>query len=164
MSFSNDSKLDDLSTTAEIGSPSPGFSEPFVQSDTMADDNPLTDNKLTMRYLAFINVLILSPSGNLTPPTYLFVDTHRGIIIAPDEAKQEETELINCHGMILSPGLIDIQINGAFGVDLSEWKGNEDEYKARLRAMGEGLVKSGVTSYVPTLIVRLGPLDHEGEH
>ncbi|ORX35960.1 hypothetical protein BD324DRAFT_651869 [Kockovaella imperatae] len=107
-----------------------------------------------MRYSALINVLILQPSGELSTPTFLFIDTFEGIIIHPDAAKQSDTDVVDCQGMILSPGLIDIQINGAFNVDLSDWRGDEEEYKGRLEEMCKALAKIGVTSFVPTLITQ----------
>ena len=150
--------FDDSSTIVTTGESTPeSLDSPRLPS---TDHSSSTDDYFSrpgspsvLRYKVFTNALILFPTGQVTTPSYLFVDSLKGVIIHPAEAPRNETELIDCDGMILSPGLIDIQINGAYGVDLSEWKGDEDEYEGRLRVMAEALLKSGVTSFVPTLVV-----------
>lgn len=64
------------------------------------------------------------------------------------------TTTIDLHGQILAPGLIDVQINGAFGVDFSAYEGDAQAYTAGLDKVARGLVQTGVTGFVPTIIVR----------
>ena len=45
-------------------------------------------------------------------------------------------------------GLIDIQINGAYGFDFSVFDGDEQAYKDGLASVAEKIVETGVTSYV----------------
>jgi N-acetylglucosamine-6-phosphate deacetylase len=47
-----------------------------------------------------------------------------------------------------SPGLIDIQINGAYDFDFSVYDGDDDAYRAGLRKVAENIVETGVTSSV----------------
>jgi N-acetylglucosamine-6-phosphate deacetylase len=66
---------------------------------------------------------------------------------------------IDLAGQLLSPGLIDVQINGAFSVDFSELAlEDEDEgvgrYIEGLRKVAKGLVRWGVTGFVPTVITQ----------
>ena len=37
--------------------------------------------------------------------------------------------VINAKGLLIAPGYIDVQINGAFGIDFSTWKGDEQMKK-----------------------------------
>ncbi|RKP05425.1 n-acetylglucosamine-6-phosphate deacetylase [Thamnocephalis sphaerospora] len=62
----------------------------------------------------------------------------------------EADERINAHGLLVTPGLIDVQINGAFGVDFST------DFEA-MQAGGvvraaQGLLRQGCTSFCPTLV------------
>lgn len=61
-------------------------------------------------------------------------------------SSQEKTDFeVNMQGMILAPGYIDLQINGAFGIDFSE-QADQVEHVAKL------LTQYGVTSFLPTLV------------
>lgn len=51
-------------------------------------------------------------------------------------------------GNIVSPGFIDIQINGAYGFDFSVYEGDSDAYRQGLQTVAEKIVETGVTSYV----------------
>ena len=53
-------------------------------------------------------------------------------------------------GNIVSPGFIDIQINGAYGFDFSVYEGDSDAYRCGLQTVAEKIVETGVTSYVLT--------------
>ncbi|XP_005105202.1 N-acetylglucosamine-6-phosphate deacetylase [Aplysia californica] len=55
---------------------------------------------------------------------------------------------IDCKGLIISPGFIDVQINGGFGCDFST---DSDPEKA-LETVAKGLLSQGVTSFCPTVI------------
>lgn len=65
-----------------------------------------------------------------------------------DDENDEYEEVINCGGNILSPGFIDLQLNGAFGVDFSD----PTITLSDVQALAEKLTKFGVTSFCPTLV------------
>ncbi len=51
-------------------------------------------------------------------------------------------------GNIVSPGFIDIQINGAYGFDFSVYEDDSDAYRRGLQTVAEKIVETGVTAYV----------------
>lgn len=60
--------------------------------------------------------------------------------------------IVDLGGRILSPGLIDVQLNGAYGFDFSVIP--EDGavgYAKGLQKVNKNLITTGVTSYLPTL-------------
>uniref|UniRef100_A0A0N4Z2Q0 N-acetylglucosamine-6-phosphate deacetylase n=1 Tax=Parastrongyloides trichosuri TaxID=131310 RepID=A0A0N4Z2Q0_PARTI len=57
---------------------------------------------------------------------------------------------VNCYGLIISPGFIDVQINGAFGIDFSSQK--KENFVKNLIYVSEKLLQYGVTSFNPTII------------
>ncbi|KAL3878307.1 hypothetical protein ACJMK2_030670 [Sinanodonta woodiana] len=61
---------------------------------------------------------------------------------------------IDCEGQIVCPGFIDVQINGAFGVDFSL---NTDDVEEGVRKVAKGLLAHGVTSFCPTIVT--SPVD-----
>lgn len=67
-----------------------------------------------------------------------FADGH----ITDDRGDEED---IDATGLIVSPGLIDIQINGGFGHDFTQ-------DPTTIWAVGERLPELGVTSFVPTVV------------
>jgi len=77
-----------------------------------------------------------------------------GVIIDPRERffthKLTSDHKVDLGGLIVSPGYIDSQINGAFGVDFSTCV--PDELPAGLRKVAFGLLQHGVTSFLPTLM------------
>ncbi len=79
----------------------------------------------------------------LTPGT-IIVENGRiaQVLRAPHDADVAHPAL---ESPIVAPGLIDLQVNGGFGVDVSQ--GVE-----ALRALGAGLPRAGVTAYLPTVI------------
>ena len=64
-----------------------------------------------------------------------------------DEKVSSDTEF-DCNGAIISPGYIDVQINGGYGVDFSL---NED-IEAGMQRVSKGLLSCGVTSFCPTIV------------
>ncbi|KJE93396.1 n-acetylglucosamine-6-phosphate deacetylase [Capsaspora owczarzaki ATCC 30864] len=66
---------------------------------------------------------------------------------------------IDCHGMILAPGFIDVQINGAYGVDFSSC--TAQEIGPGLAKVAKGLTRHGVTAFCPTFITSEPKTYHE---
>lgn len=65
-----------------------------------------------------------------------------GKIVDP---KEKATQVIDLKGLIAAPGYIDIQINGAFGIDFSS-------EPSRIEEAAKLLPRFGVTSFLPTLV------------
>ena len=82
----------------------------------------------------------------------LWVDSSTGKILSSQSAFYSNGavagKIVDLKGRILSPGLIDVQLNGAHGFNFSV---PENHYATRLQATARKLIKSGVTSYVPTV-------------
>ncbi|WVQ85666.1 hypothetical protein IAT38_007832 [Cryptococcus sp. DSM 104549] len=96
----------------------------------------MTSATTSPRYVHLVNAHLVLPSGDITPLSSLFIDTHTGLLCLPPLSSTEVVKTIDLQGKWVSPGMIDVQINGAFDMDLSSWINEE----------------MGVTSFVPTLI------------
>ena len=77
-------------------------------------------------------------NGKIIDPEKLFFDERIGPNIQ-----------IDCHDAIIAPGYIDVQLNGAFGIDFSN--ANEDIEKG-VNTVAKGILEHGVTSFCPTLV------------
>ena len=84
----------------------------------------------------------------------LWIDTVRGVIVDPQKCFYDDLamadRIINLGGKIIAPGYIDIQINGAMGMDFSVAT-DDDTYERGVKLVNKTLVKYGVTAYCPTL-------------
>lgn len=99
--------------------------------------------------------------GNALIQEDLWVSSVTGKILRKQEVFYEHRvmpdEVIDLKGKILCAGFIDVQFNGAFGYDFSTLpeasSGGRDMkvYANGLRKLNKGLVKTGVTSYLPTI-------------
>eukprot|EP00804_Cyclotella_cryptica_P002677 CCRYP_009579-RA/>CCRYP_009579-RA protein AED:0.58 eAED:0.60 QI:0/0/0/1/0/0/2/0/151 len=58
-------------------------------------------------------------------------------------------DLIDCKGQVVSPGFIDIQLSGAYGVDFSNGPGLNIE---DILLVARRLLANGVTSFCPTMV------------
>jgi len=88
--------------------------------------------------------------------TDLWISSSSGKIIQSQEAFYTHhtvpSVIIDLGGKILSPGFIDVQLNGAFGFDFSVIpEDGETGYEKRFGEVNRRIVKTGVTSYLPTL-------------
>lgn len=59
----------------------------------------------------------------------------------------EEAEVIDYSGYIIAPGLVDTHIHGFAGVDVMD-----DNIEGTIHTMSEGLLSTGVTSFLPTTL------------
>lgn len=78
----------------------------------------------------------------------LYISTTKGCIIP---GVRNADKVIDLHGSILTPGFIDIQINGCYGFDFSEYS-TEEEYSKGYNNCLRKLIKTGTTSICPTVI------------
>lgn len=85
----------------------------------------------------------------------LWVSSVTGKIVRSQEVFYSENavpdETIDLGGRIISPGLIDVQLNGAFGFNFSTIPDDPSSYGKLLRQMNKSLAQTGVTSYLPTV-------------
>lgn len=84
----------------------------------------------------------------------LWVNSVTGKIIRSQAAFYDDfilpDEVINLGGRILSPGLIECQLNGAFGFNFSTLL-EPAVYAKKVKDLNKRMVQTGVTSYVPTI-------------
>lgn len=69
--------------------------------------------------------------------------------------------VIDLGGRIVAPGLIDCQLNGAFGFNFSTLFDDMSQYAKNLRDVNKRLLRTGVTSYLPTLTSQKPELYHK---
>ncbi|KAJ8676646.1 hypothetical protein QAD02_012433 [Eretmocerus hayati] len=97
----------------------------------------------------FYNCKILRHSSIL--PEDLWV--RDGVIIDPEkifyDERRQPTIRVDCNGAVISPGFIDVQINGGFGIDFSY---NTTNVEAGINKVAKKLLMYGVTSFCPTLV------------
>ncbi len=91
---------------------------------------------------AIINGIILHQETGLKGQALLFDEKVLGIV--PKDQVPEAAEIIDAKGLYVSPGLIDLHIHGYLNEDTSD--GSEEG----IRAIAKGLLKNGVTSFLPT--------------
>ncbi len=100
---------------------------------------------------AFTNGTIITPLRLIENGTVLI---EREWIKAVGQKDQicipENAEVIDVGGAYISPGFIDLHLHGAWGGDVMAATSND------LQKMAQGLVRNGVTSFLPTTLA--GPL------
>lgn len=106
------------------------------------------------RITKFTNCRILK-NGQLVEQD-LWIDSFSGKILRDQEAFYElhlsPDQVVNLNGRILAPGFIDVQLNGAQGFDYSVPQATREEYDAGFVESNRGLIKTGVTSFLPTTV------------
>ncbi|WVQ77016.1 N-acetylglucosamine-6-phosphate deacetylase [Cryptococcus sp. DSM 104548] len=107
----------------------------------------------------FTNGYLARPDGTAHQAD-LYISSRSGKIISGQAAFYDHgasCRTVDLQGNILSPGHIDIQINGAFGIDFSELApgaAGEQVYVDGLQTVARRLVRYGTTSFVPTIITQ----------
>lgn len=69
--------------------------------------------------------------------------------------------VIDLGDRIVSPGLIDVQYNGGFGFDFSRVPEDLGQYAKGVRHLHQNLIKTGVTSYLPTIVSQKSDVYHK---
>lgn len=95
----------------------------------------------------------------------LWVSSSTGKILRSQEAFYDEfvvpDEVVDLGGRILAPGLIECQLNGAFGFNFSTLMDDNAEYSKEVAKLNRQLVRTGVTSYIPTITSQIPELYHK---
>lgn len=91
---------------------------------------------------AIKNCIVLTPYGELHGKAVLFDEKIIDIIDENDIKDCEQ--IIDARGKYLSPGFVDVHVHGYLGEDTSD--GSEEG----IRIMAKGMLKNGVTSFLPT--------------
>lgn len=111
---------------------------------------PMTNNE---RITKFTNCRLVK--GDELVEQDLWVSSATGKIVRSQEAfygaHATPDATINLGGRIISPGLIDVQLNGAFGFNFSTIPEEPSSYGKLLRQVNKSIIQTGVTSYLPTL-------------
>ncbi|KAF8070735.1 carbohydrate esterase family 9 protein [Lyophyllum atratum] len=106
--------------------------------------------------VCFTNCLLPQEDGSLVEQD-VWIDERRGIILDAQRTfflrRERPGRIIDLNGNILSPGFIDIQLNGAFGFDFSVYD-DDNSYKEGMKLVAERIIETGVTSLLPTLITQ----------
>lgn len=101
----------------------------------------LTNCRLAIEGQLYAKDLIIdSESGKIVDYQAHFYDNRS----LPDD-------VIDLQNQILSPGFIDVQLNGAGGFDFSVIPDNVEDYEAGVATVNRILITTGVTSYLPTI-------------
>nr|CAG4650982.1 EOG090X06GX [Simocephalus serrulatus] len=79
--------------------------------------------------------------------------TRDGKIVDPEPIFFDEKDYadikVDCQGLLIAPGFIDVQVNGGFGIDFSHDSENIEE---GLKIVAKGMLAHGTTSFCPTLV------------
>ncbi len=89
-----------------------------------------------------IGAKILLPDSEVEGKALLFDKKILGIVSEADIPA--DAEIISAEGCYVAPGLVDVHIHGYLGEDASD--GNAEG----IRKMAEGVMKNGVTTFLPT--------------
>ncbi|XP_040919307.1 N-acetylglucosamine-6-phosphate deacetylase isoform X1 [Toxotes jaculatrix] len=65
---------------------------------------------------------------------------------------------VDCEGSIISPGFIDVQINGGYGIDFSQ---ASEDVRAGVSLVAKKVLEHGVTSFCPTLVTSPSAVYHK---
>ena len=97
------------------------------------------------RPLLIRNARVLTPDRVL-PRSAVLLAEGRIKAVGPSVSEPVDAETLDAGGRLLSPGLIDIHINGGFGTTFS------DADPEAIHGVSVSLLKEGVTSYLATLL------------
>ncbi|VDL73485.1 unnamed protein product [Nippostrongylus brasiliensis] len=115
-------------------------------------NSPVLEEDLSDKLVQFINAKVLRDGKLISDHVWV----RYGKIIDASavffEERRKADIQVDCQGLILSPGFIDIQINGGFGVDFSSIPSTDDDYRKGVDKVAQLLLRDGVTSFAPTVI------------
>lgn len=119
-------------------------------ADAPAPTRPAVKGPLLVQ---FYNARLATPEGLMEGELWMqqgkIVDAQQRFWQREDSAADCR---IDCHGLILAPGFVDVHMRGAFGVDFASLhEATEDEAERAIGTVCRRLPELGVTAFCPTL-------------
>lgn len=66
--------------------------------------------------------------------------------------RRDADEIIDAKGLLVVPGFIDTQINGAYGIDFADNEEPVDVLQKNINKVAKGLLQYGCTAFCPTVV------------
>src|SRR5215203_5740689 len=124
-------------TGTPLDSPAPRAEDVRHEGEGQSEGNSMRlvalRGQIVTDYEVWPDGTVLLGGGSITN-----MSTDDSLVAEPDEVHDHPESLI-------LPGFVDLQVNGAFGVDVAS-------ESARLPELSEALLSTGTTSYLPTVI------------
>ncbi|KAF9106655.1 hypothetical protein BGX29_008804 [Mortierella sp. GBA35] len=132
----------------------------FISAPSSPEPNtPLPEN--TAKVIKITNCRVLRDHKIVEKDAIWIQD---GKIIDPHKffwyQKRLPDVVLDAEGLLVAPGFIEAQINGAFGVDFSV-PSDKQTYERDLIKVSRGLLKYGTTSYCPTIVSSSAAVYHQ---
>ncbi|KAI9282616.1 hypothetical protein BY458DRAFT_496782 [Sporodiniella umbellata] len=100
-----------------------------------------------------INARILL-NHEIVEDSYLWYQN--GKIIHPQNlffsSRRDADEIIDGKGLLVVPGFIETQINGAYGIDFADHEEPTEVLQKNINTVAQGLLKYGCTAFCPTVV------------
>jgi N-acetylglucosamine-6-phosphate deacetylase len=109
-------------------------------------ERPSTGPEREILPVALVNCGIFTGSA-LLDRMALLVDGRRIVDVISRDAVADDLELVDLHGSLVSPGFVDLQVNGAGGALF-----NDDTSPVGIKVMAQALARCGTLAFLPTLI------------
>ncbi|KAI8078280.1 uncharacterized protein B0P05DRAFT_579519 [Gilbertella persicaria] len=114
---------------------------------------PSTNIQPSDKIYKIINARLLL-NHEIVQDSYLWYQN--GKIIHPQNlffsARRDADEIIDAKGLLVAPGFIDTQINGAYGIDFADCEEPVEVLKKNIDKVAKGLLKYGCTAFCPTVV------------
>ncbi|KAG0174272.1 putative N-acetylglucosamine-6-phosphate deacetylase [Apophysomyces sp. BC1034] len=65
---------------------------------------------------------------------------------------RDADEIIDAKGLLVTPGFIDTQINGAYGIDFADHEESIEKIQQDIDTVAKGLLRYGCTAFCPTVV------------
>lgn len=121
---------------------------------------------MTNNLIQIVNARLVD--GDRLVSKALWFNPETGVFVSPP-SPAPPASVIDLQNRIVSPGFLDLQINGAYGFDFSEDSADVEGYNERFRDVRRKLIATGTTSFLPTMTSQFPeryhqvsiPVDHD---
>ncbi|KAI8981039.1 hypothetical protein BDB01DRAFT_795096 [Pilobolus umbonatus] len=114
----------------------------FLQNMSSPDKiYKIINGRILMKHKIVENSYIWYQNGKIINPQHLFFGERR-----------DADCIIDAQGKLVVPGFIDIQINGAYGIDFADSEEPIEVIQANIKKISTGLLQYGCTAYCPTVV------------